>query len=126
MKPLRMQHVPPLGLGLASVALGAVGLMLFILPILGVPISGSGLAVGLVGAIVAIARRSMDLRLSIAGVAVCLLALGVDIAINYAPADYLDPRPPPPGVAPMPPRQFVPPPAPFHGATGVKLPRNLA
>ena len=107
MTPVRSQRFPPLGLGIASVALGAVGLMLFILPILGIPISGSGLVVG------------------IAGVAVCLLALGVDVAIDYAPADYLDPRPPPPGLAPMPPRQFVPPPAPFHGAIGGKPHRML-
>ena len=47
----RIAHsrLPPLGLGLASVALGAIGLMLFVLPILAIPISTCGLVLGLIG-----------------------------------------------------------------------------
>ena len=82
------RRLPPLGLGLASVVLGVMGLMLFVLPILAIPISGCGLIVGMTGMIVAIARRSPDLRLSIAGAAVCSTALGMDFAIAYAPGGY--------------------------------------
>jgi len=126
MMPPQPRNVPSVGLGLASITLGAVGLMLFILPILALPICGAGLATGTVAALVALTRDPTDLRLSMTGMAVCLLAIAVSIAIAQAPGDYLDPYPPPPGVAPLPPRQFVPPPAPFRGEIGVTLPHNVA
>ena len=47
-------HNPPLGLGLTSVVLGAVGLLLFLLPVLGIPFGTAGLAFGLVGFVVAV------------------------------------------------------------------------
>jgi hypothetical protein len=111
---------------LASIALGAVGLILFILPILALPIGGAGLVTGMAGAIAALTRHATDLRLSMTGMAVCLLAIAVSSAIAQAPGDYLDLHPPLPGVAPLPPRQFVPAPAPFHGAREVAWPHNLA
>ena len=43
------RRLPPLGLGLASVVLGAIGLMLFVVPILAAPISGCGAIAGLCG-----------------------------------------------------------------------------
>jgi hypothetical protein len=88
--------------------------MLFILPILGLPIACCGVVAGVGGALRS--RWSLaDLRLSLVGIAVCCLALAVNAAIDVSPHDYLDPRVLPPGVAPMPPRAVVPPPAPFYG-----------
>jgi hypothetical protein len=122
MPPLRRHSLPPLGLGLASVTLGAIALMLFVLPILAVPIGGSGLALGLIGSIVAVAIKSKEALLALAGTAVCLLALAVGIAMAYAPADYLDPHAPLPAAAPIPRHQNVPPPAPFRGSTQLPTP----
>jgi hypothetical protein len=116
MLPPRRHWLPPLGLGLASVTLGAVALMLFVLPILAIPIASSGLALGFVGSIIAIANKSLDLRLAAAGTAVCLLALAVGIAMASAPGDVLDPRFPSPAAAPAPPPLRPSPPAPFRGS----------
>jgi hypothetical protein len=40
-------RIPPAGVGLASTILAAVGLLLFILPILSIPLSAFGLLFGL-------------------------------------------------------------------------------
>jgi hypothetical protein len=97
------------------VVLGAVGLMLFIMPILAIPISGCGAIVGLCGIAAGVARLRMDFRLSIAGVALCALALAIDLAIQYAPGGYLG-RPDDPQMhVPDSGRRYVPPPARFRG-----------
>jgi len=102
------------GLGLASVVLGAVGLMLFVLPILSIPISGGGLIAGAAGVIAAAAGKAMDLRLSIAGMAICGAALAIAWAIDLAPGGYFRfPAEPPPSL-PQRRRIYVPPPAPFE------------
>jgi len=107
--------LPPLGLGLASVVLGAIGLMLFVVPILAAPISGCGVIAGVCGIVAAAAGLRTDLRLSIAGVALCALALTVDLAVQYAPGGYLG-RPAEPQIfSPGSRRQYVPSPAPFRG-----------
>ncbi len=107
-------RLPPLGLGLASVALGAVGLMLFVLPILAIPISGCGLLLGIVGLLTAALGNPLDMRLCVAGVALCCLALGIDWAISHAPSGFLLPHQASPDFAPLLERPYVPPPAPLR------------
>jgi hypothetical protein len=102
---------PPLGLGLTSVVLGAVGALLFFLPILSIPLGGIGLLFGLAGILLAIRGGWTGLRWSIAGLVVSAAALSVGIAIAEAPAGYLRSRPIPLNAQPLPDRPYVPPPA---------------
>jgi hypothetical protein len=108
-------RLPPIGLGLASVVLGAIGLMLFVLPVLAAPVSGCGAILGLCGIVASLGRQRTDLQLSTAGVAMCAVSFAIDIAIQYAPGGYLgrpaDSQIIEPGVK----RPYVPPPAPFRG-----------
>ncbi len=105
-------HRPPIDLGPLAVVLGFIGLLLFFLPILGIPISAFGLLCGLVGSVIARAPGGVRLRWSLLGCAVAGLALAINVAITYAPAGYT----PAPGVTPpwqgVPDRPYVPPPAP--------------
>jgi hypothetical protein len=105
-------RLPPIDLGPLSVVLGSIGLLLFLLPVLGVPISACALLFGVVGSILAFAPGGVRLRWSLLGCAISSLALAINIAIAYAPAGYQ----PPPGVPPpwqaVPDRPYVPPPAP--------------
>jgi len=108
-------RLPPIGLGLASVVLGAIGLMLFVLPVLAAPISGCGAILGLCGTVASLGGQRADLRLSTAGVAVCAASFAIDLAIQYAPGGYLgwpaDSQIVEPGFK----RPYMPPPAPFRG-----------
>jgi hypothetical protein len=72
------------GLGMTSTVLGTIGLMFFFLPILGMPISICGVAAGILGSITALLFRGR-LRWSVAGMAISLTALAINIAISYAP-----------------------------------------
>ncbi len=112
---LSRYQIPPLGLGLASVVFGAIGLLLFVVPILAAPISGCGVIAGLCGIVGAAAGLRVDLRLSIAGVALCALALSIDLAVQYAPGGYLGRPAEPQIILPGSQRPYVPPPAPFRG-----------
>ncbi len=66
---------PVTGLGMSSLVLGTVGLMLFFLPILGIPISVLGLACGLVGFGIALFRPRVSLRWGLGGIGMSALAL---------------------------------------------------
>ena len=109
-------HNPPLGLGLTSVVLGAVGLLLFLLPVLGIPIGAAGLAFGLVGLVVALFGGPSSLRWSVVGIAVCVVALAADVSIAIAPQGFL-PDPKPHVTQPAADRPYVPPPARPGGPT---------
>ncbi len=125
---MESQHrqIPPLSLGLASTVLGAVGLMLFVLPILSIPISVCGMLAGICGTVLAIVRRSSDVRLVIPGAALCLVALSIDIAVAYAPGGYTV-RPAQPATdSPRIPRPYVPPPARFYGGWRTTVHLSLA
>jgi hypothetical protein len=112
-------HDPPLGLGLASVVLGAVGLLLFLLPVLGIPLGAAGLGFGLIGLVTALLGGRSSLRWSVAGIAVCLVALAADISIALVPQGYL-PQPQPRVSQPAADRPYVPPPA-RPGGPAVRL-----
>ncbi len=102
---------PPLGMGLTSVILGAVGVLLFFLPILSIPLGGVGLVFGLSSLVLALVGGWTSLRWSIAGVVTSGLALAVGIAIAQAPAGYLPTGTVPLNTQPVPERPYVPPPA---------------
>ena len=89
MSSLPEVHSPPVGLGMSSLVIGTIGLMLFFLPVLGIPISAFGLLFGLLGLLVTLvggrAGGGARLRWTLAGIAVSCLGLAVNIAIAYAP-----------------------------------------
>ena len=121
---------PPLGLGLISVVLGSVGLLLFFLPILGIPLSGFGLLFGMLGFLLALVGGPSSLRWSAAGTALCVLALGVNVAVARAPEDYVGGRPVLPLSQPERDRPYIPPPArpsaPYRTTRPEPLPRIRA
>jgi hypothetical protein len=86
-----------------------IGFLLFFLPILGAPISVVGLFAGLAGCLVAGATTRGSMRWSVGGVVLCLFALGLNVAVAYAPR-YGPPPTGPPTVS-VPDRPYVPPPA---------------
>jgi hypothetical protein len=118
-------HPPPLpivGLGLSSLTLGTVGLVLFFLPILGLPISAIGLAIGLAGVGNALLGGSVRLRMAYGGTWLSLLAVGVNAAILIAPNQPF-PAPVPELVPHMQLRErFVAPPAPLSQRESSALP----
>jgi hypothetical protein len=111
MRTLLVRYRVPPGLVMASLVLGHIALILAFLPILGVPLAAFGLLFGLVGLILSLFGPASRMRWSLAGLAVCVIALGVTLALYYAPGGYL-PAPSPPRIwQPVPDRPFVPPPA---------------
>jgi ABC-type Fe3+-siderophore transport system permease subunit len=115
MNSLPEVHSPPMELGMSSLVLGTIGLMLFFLPVLGIPISAFGLLFGLLGLVAALfwskGGGGARLRWTLAGIAVSFLGLAVNIAIAYAPAGYLPGRDVPQLWQSPPDRPYVPPPA---------------
>jgi hypothetical protein len=76
----------PLGVGLTSLVFGAVGVLLFFMPILGIPLAGIGVVFGLAGVALVLPRGWSSLRWPIAGLVVSGAALAVGLAIAEAPA----------------------------------------
>jgi hypothetical protein len=109
---------PLVGLGMASMVLGVIALLLFFMPILGIPISVIGLAFGLIGLSVYFTGGGPSLRWSLAGILLCSLALGVNFALNYAPPGYIPGREAMPPWQPIYGRPYVPPPADASGGPG--------
>jgi hypothetical protein len=103
------EHATWNGLGMAALVLGMIGLVLFFLPILGIPVSACGLVCGVAGCCGAVA--GLSLRWSLGGVALCSLALLVNFAIYYAPAGYLQPHTAPGAWNPVSDRPWVSPPS---------------
>jgi hypothetical protein len=100
----------PLGLGMAGVTLGTMGLLLAFLPILGIPISAFGLLFGLIGFGATLVKGGVRLRWSVWGTGLSAAALAINIAIVYAPAGYLPRRDVPQMWQQVPDRPYVPPP----------------
>jgi hypothetical protein len=108
---LAHRHSPLVGLGMTSLVIGLIGLLLFFLPVLGIPISAVGLCFGIAGFLGALFSKAGSLRWSLGGIGVCAVALAVNIAIDYAPQGYLPPREVPRSWRPPNDRPYVPPPA---------------
>src|SRR4051794_19371924 len=83
---------PPLGLGLSSVILGAIGMVLFLVPIIGISISFAGIVIGITGIVIAFLGGAASLRLSVVGVLLSGCALVIISAIALAPSGYFRPR----------------------------------
>ncbi|HLJ94056.1 MAG TPA: hypothetical protein VKU02_12790 [Gemmataceae bacterium] len=111
MSSLPTVHNPPAAPGMLSLVLGVIGLLLFFLPILGIPISVFGLLFGLIGVLAAVRPGGMRLRWSLLGCAASALALAINFGIAYAPSGYLPPPAVPQPWQPIPGRPTIPPPA---------------
>jgi hypothetical protein len=97
--------------GMTALVLGHIALMLFFLPVLGIPLSACGLAFGGVGVALALLTGASSLRWGVAGVAASGLALAVNLALARAPESHApDPRRPRSGQV-EPARPYIPPPA---------------
>jgi len=113
------EALPPLGLGLASLVLATIALVLFVLPVLSVPIAACGVVLSLAGIASVPWRRSESLRWSLAGLCASSLALGIVLAIYYAPS-YEEPSLDSQPLWQSPPvKPYVPPPA-MPGEAGVR------
>ena len=55
------------GLGMSSIVLGLIALLLFFMPVLGIPIAGCGLAIGLAGLAIAMFCRCSSPSMEPAG-----------------------------------------------------------
>jgi hypothetical protein len=108
---LERAHFPPVGLGLSSVILGAIGLVLFVVPIIGISISVAGFVLGMAGIIGAFLGGRASLRLSVAGILLSGCGLVTTWAIALAPGGYFRPRAVFPSLQPAIERPYVPPPA---------------
>jgi hypothetical protein len=108
---LRRASFPPVGFGLSSIILGAISTVLFILPIIGLPIAAIGIVVGLWGIVVAVVRGKARLRLCVAGVLISACGFIMIAAIARAPSGYFSPRAVFPTLPPLENRPYVPPPA---------------
>ena len=104
-------HESPISMGMTSLVLGTIGLLLFFLPILGLPISAFGLLFGLLGILVALVRPGQRIRWIVVGCAVSTLALAINLLITNAPVGYLAAPSVPPPWQKVPDRPYVPPPA---------------
>ena len=125
MRKLFATPSPLPALGMTSLVLGIIALMLAFLPVLGVPLSAIGLLFGVLGVVAAFFPTHTSLRWSLAGVATCGLALGVNVALTLSPQGYLPERNVPPPWEPPPGRPSNP--VPCAGATtGEKLFREEA
>jgi hypothetical protein len=94
-----------------SMVLGAIGLLLFFLPILGLPISAFGMVFGGIGIAARLFTGGLRLRWSFLGCAISALALAINLAIIYAPGEYMAAPEVPPPWQPVPDRPYVPAPA---------------
>jgi hypothetical protein len=111
MSTLPQTQSPSVALGMLSLVLGTIALLLFLLPVLGVPIAAVALLVGILATALAPFGIGGSLRWALAGSAMSAVALALNLAIAYAPGGYL----PEPHVLPpwqhVPGRPYVPPPA---------------
>ena len=119
--------LPPVGIGLSSIILGAVGQSLFIVPILSIPISVCGAVLGLAGILSAIWRVDANLRLSVAGSLISGFAILTVSAIWKAPNGYFAEPSVFPHERPVVSGRYVAPPAPVEESPLMaQLPKRYA
>lgn len=109
---------PPFAIGMVSLVLGVIALVFGFLPPLGIPLSGIGLLCGLIGIIlVMFFHRAASLRWSLVGLVASGLALGVNVALLFAPVNFFPGRRIPKPRYLQPDRPVAPPPAPVSPKT---------
>lgn len=104
-------HILGVGVGVASLVLSAVALLLFILPVLSIPIAIAGLFFGLIGVVISLFGCWSGFRWSLAGIALSLLTLALGIAIYQTANGYLSNISPAPTERRISSRPYIPPPA---------------
>jgi hypothetical protein len=104
-------RMPAPAFGMTSLVLGVIALLLFFLPILGIPLSIAGIVLGVLALIGAMVRVQMNLRWAIAGLATSCLALAINVAIWHAPNSELHDPSMPRMWQSVPDRPYAPPPA---------------
>lgn len=104
-------QLPPTSVGMASLIFGSVGLLLFIFPILSIPLAAVGSLFGILGLGLAIVRGWANFRWSLAGFALSVLTLAIGIAIAQTAGGNTMIPPRTATVQKTPDRPFVPPPA---------------
>jgi hypothetical protein len=102
---------PLVSFGMTSLVLGSIGLLLFFLPVLGIPIAVMGMLFGMIALLEALYSVSSNLRWSLGGLGLCSLALLVNVALAYAPWGYIPSRNVPPPWEPPPGKPYISPPA---------------
>ncbi|MCE5268320.1 MAG: hypothetical protein LLG00_10590 [Planctomycetaceae bacterium] len=102
---------PPVGFGVTAVVLGCIGLLLFFMPVLSVPLGCTGLGFGVLGLLLALWHGWATLRWAIGGLVLSGLALGVGLAMSRAAAGFLPTRPIPLDTRPVAQQPYIPPPA---------------
>jgi hypothetical protein len=102
---------PPIDFAAAALVLGTIGLHLFLLPVLGVPLSGLALLLAMAGLGRWLADGAEHIRWVAAGITVATLALVVNLAIAFSPAGYIPNRPAIPPWRTVPDHPYVSPPA---------------
>ena len=114
LEPYGPEHLP-FGFGMTSLVLGTIALLFSFLPVLGIPLSASGLFFGLVGLVIAAPGGGVRLRWSFMGIGASALALMVNIAITFSPWGYVPQNREVPKMWQQPPdRPYVSPPEPAN------------
>ena len=98
-------------LGMSSLVIGIIGLFLFFLPVLGIPLSLFGLAFGVLGSAVGFFAKGPAIRWGLGGVGTSILALAVNLGIANAPGANVPGSNIPKSWQPVPGTPYVPPPA---------------
>jgi hypothetical protein len=95
-----------------SLVLATVALVLFFLPVLGIPLAICALCVGVFGTVLGCFGIGGRLRWALLGLILSVLALGANLAVDNAPGGSVPSLRPPPSWRPAPDRPSIPPPAP--------------
>jgi len=107
----RTDFAPSIEFGIASACLGSIGLMLFFLPILSIPIAICGFIAGVAGVIRGQYGGTLGLRWSLIGCVFCAAVVAIGFVVAYAPIGELPSRAVPSQNWAPSGRPFIPPPA---------------
>ncbi len=89
MTETRQNHAPAIEFGMASACLGSIGLFLFFLPILSIPVALCGFLAGVAGVVRGLNREPLGVRWSLIGCALSLSVATIGFIVAYAPIGEL-------------------------------------
>jgi hypothetical protein len=110
-------RIPPVSWDVISVILAAIGLVMFLVPVLGIPVSCAGAVAGAIGLYTS-RTGATGVRMSFAGLVIGVFAATIELTIMFGPINYLEEETVVPAVRPVPARPYVPPPAPARVEDG--------